>query len=460
MNLFHWKGIPDMTTIRLRGAEVDYRPSGDPDDRSYAARSAEIDIVLPAANTSFSYRITDYDADGLPFISIRGQITEMRFNGALRSELPPSAFQLASVTWAEGTSIILSLQVRTGEGRTTDFFTSISGPALPPIRTLSDWKAFEQSVTDARPASGAFGPGSDIRFNGASDRLVTQDDEFTGTPGADRIFGRVGDDYFISSAGDDAYFGGPGLDQVSFHRDPAGIEADLKTGMARDGFGNTDQLVSIEILRGSAHDDVLRGDAAHNRLRGLEGNDLIDGRGGRDLVRYDRDVTYGGDRGVTVDLSRGFARDGFGDRDRLLNIEDVLGSRFNDRLTGHNRANELDGDAGNDALFGLGGRDKLIGGRGADRLDGGAGNDTLQGDQGRDTFLFRGAFGRDRILDFDTDGDRIDLSGVASITSFRDMTRNHLTVSGDNLLIADGRGNTVLLLGVERADLSADDFLF
>ena len=40
-------------------------------------------------------------------------------------------------------------------------------------------------------------------------------------------------------------------------------------------------------------------------------------------------------------------------------------------------------------------------------IDGGNGNDRLQGDQGSDLFIFRGNFGRDRILDFGIGNDRI-----------------------------------------------------
>ncbi|HEY9623359.1 MAG TPA: calcium-binding protein, partial [Crinalium sp.] len=68
-----------------------------------------------------------------------------------------------------------------------------------------------------------------------------------------------------------------------------------------------------------------------------------------------------------VNLQTGTADDGFSGRDRLIAIESVIGSNFDDQLIGNEQANTLMGVAGNDFL---------IGGAGADILDGGDGIDT------------------------------------------------------------------------------------
>ena len=57
--------------------------------------------------------------------------------------------------------------------------------------------------------------------------------------------------------------------------------------------------------------------------------------------------------------------------DVLSNIENLLGSAYNDFLVGNEGANILDGGAGNDYLRGGDGDDTLIGGKGADMLHGG-----------------------------------------------------------------------------------------
>ena len=78
---------------------------------------------------------------------------------------------------------------------------------------------------------------------------------------------------------------------------------------------------------------------------------------------------------VTVDLSVGTASDGDGGSDTLSNIENVIGSAYNDTITGNSGNNVLAGGAGNDALDGGSGNDTLTGGAGDDTLDGGANTD-------------------------------------------------------------------------------------
>ncbi|MDB9426634.1 hypothetical protein PN437_17375, partial [Microcystis aeruginosa CS-564/01] len=81
----------------------------------------------------------------------------------------------------------------------------------------------------------------------------------------------------------------------------------------------------------------------------------------------------------------------------------------NDNITGTN---------GNDVIIGGGSEDKLNGGNGEDTLIGGLGSDQLTGGEGRDRFIFntvdeigQGA-NQDNILDFNTDLDTIDISGI------------------------------------------------
>jgi Ca2+-binding RTX toxin-like protein len=103
-------------------------------------------------------------------------------------------------------------------------------------------------------------------------------------------------------------------------------------------------------------------------LGGWTGNDRIDGGTGRDVLDFSDSP-----RKVTVNLTRSRAQ-GLG-TDNLKSIEDVIGSRFADSLTGNAAANGLDGGRGGDQLFGRGGPDRLNGGPGRDLVDGGAGRD-------------------------------------------------------------------------------------
>ena len=201
-----------------------------------------------------------------------------------------------------------------------------------------------------------------------------------------------------------------------------------------------DSITGYEALTGAfAPDQTLDWDAfqpdrisQNDRFDGTQDNDSFSAGGGNDTLS-------GGDG------------------------NDVLsGSRGNDRLNGGTGQDELFGQGGRDRLYGDDGRDKLYGGSGKDWLFGGKGNDLLTGGEGADRFVFRSSFGDDVITDFDVDSNRekIDLRKVRQIADFDDLMESHISRDGRDLVIDDGRGNTITLQGVSLTDLSADDFLF
>jgi Ca2+-binding RTX toxin-like protein len=126
---------------------------------------------------------------------------------------------------------------------------------------------------------------------------------------------------------------------------------------------------SSDFIAGGGGDDALFGNDGDDRLRGSAGNDTLDGGDGTDRADYRRAAAS-----VTVDLSAGTASDdGDGGQDKLVSIEDVRGSDFDDVITGND---------GENFIRSLGGNDSLLGGDGFDFLVGGAGNDTLHGGPG------------------------------------------------------------------------------
>jgi Ca2+-binding RTX toxin-like protein len=137
--------------------------------------------------------------------------------------------------------------------------------------------------------------------------------------------------------------------------------------------------------------DILVGGAMNDEIFAGNGPDYLDGGAGNDSL-------YGG---AGNDILRG----GTG----------------NDYLAGGAGNDVLRGDDGNDLLAGGDGQDTLNGDAGDDRLVGGAGVDTLTGGAGVDTFVFApGDCGpavaqRDRITDFVSGTDRIDLSAIDAI---------------------------------------------
>jgi Ca2+-binding RTX toxin-like protein len=117
----------------------------------------------------------------------------------------------------------------------------------------------------------------------------------------------------------------------------------------------------------------------------------------------------------------------------------------------------LNGLNGPDVVDGFAGHDTCIGGNGPDVLIGGVG-DQLTGGNGPDIFLFRPHFGANTVTDFDGHTDSIQFD-KSIFTSAADILANHSTQTAAGVVISDGLGDTVTLLGVHLSDLSAGSFL-
>ncbi len=126
-------------------------------------------------------------------------------------------------------------------------------------------------------------------------------------------------------------------------------------------------------LYGGAGDDQLYGGADEDFLFGGAGNNFLDGGDGNDTVDYSAAATD-----VFVNLGTGAAvKNGYGGVDTLINIENAVGSRFNDTLIAGDADAVLEGEAGDDTLLGSKGDDLLVGGSGKNYLDGGGGTNTV-----------------------------------------------------------------------------------
>ena len=448
-----------MTTITLTGIKLNYV-----DGDVVSVGTATAVLTMNSATQTFSYAVIGGEA--FPDVDINDNLTQVILDGQnaddIERNLSEITTSLGTVTWSGGTTTALAVSWETGLNSDTNLIFLLGGTPIPSIDSVADWNNFDDSISVAGTATGAFAPGTNILWTEFDHHTLTEDDTLYGTRGQDILFGGIGDDFFYSSRGNDTFKGGKGLDQVSYAFDKIGVTAKLGAGTATDGFGHTDTLVSIEMLRGSLFDDLFVGDGNRNIIRGLSGDDTMNGAKGRDEVRYDKDQQYGGNAGVKVNLKTETATDGFGDTDIIKNFEDVRGTNFRDIVTGSGKRNKLDGQSGNDKLSGLSGNDILLGGNGRDVLIGGTGNDKLTGGGKADKFIFAGNFDADIITDFNTagTGERIDLSGVGSITGFSDLKNNHLSNVGGKAVIDAGGGNTITLNGVVKGDLSADDFLF
>jgi len=209
--------------------------------------------------------------------------------------------------------------------------------------------------------------GVNIITGGAGNDLIA------GGAGHDSLQGEDGTDTIEGGTGNDRLDGGAGNDVASYASATTAVIVSLAIGGAQfTGSTGTDTLVAIEGLTGSAFNDTLTGDDGANILNGGLGNDLLTGGAGDDMLDGGAGVdtaTYADAvSGITLNLvSQSAQATGGAGSDTLRNIETIIGSAFNDVLTGNDFAN----------IFTAGdGDDLLNGGLGNDRLDGGAGVDT------------------------------------------------------------------------------------
>lgn len=228
--------------------------------------------------------------------------------------------------------------------------------------------------------------GDDVLFGmGGNDYLYGNGDNDTldGGDGDDWLYGQEGNDILIGGAAGDNMIGGAGFDvfdgtraasddgntdwdsvRYNLEGGSQGVTVNLVTGIATDSFGNTDLLIDIEEVWGTAFADRLTGgNPANNEdwegFIGLAGADRIDGGAGVDEVRYDQDAAYGGTGGIVANLSAGTIQDGFGDIDIVRNVENVRGTQFADIINGDDANNSFRGLAGADIIDGGGGIDTV-----------------------------------------------------------------------------------------------------
>ena len=126
--------------------------------------------------------------------------------------------------------------------------------------------------------------------------------------------------------------------------------------------------------------DALYGGEGRDFLAGGAGADTIDGGAGAlDTASYATS-----DAAVTINLHAGTNSGGHAEGDVISGIENLLGSEYNDHLTGTDQDNTLEGVEGNDTVHGLGGHDEIYGGDGDDVIHAGSGNDRVWGGLGGD----------------------------------------------------------------------------
>jgi Ca2+-binding RTX toxin-like protein len=206
-----------------------------------------------------------------------------------------------------------------------------------------------------------------------------------GTDG-DSLAGGLGDDtYEVTASSTEQYysyaFGGTsgyGLQRGGTYAPDQGQEQPgegIDTVQSYVSYVLPDNVENLQLMErsfdingtGNALDNILTGNREANILDGGAGNDTMIGGAGEDTASYITAMS-----GVSVSLAiAGAQATGGSGSDTLISIENLIGSNFNDKLTGNSGANRLEGYAGNDTL------------------DGGTGNDTMLGGDGNDYYYVR-----------------------------------------------------------------------
>ncbi|MCC7641834.1 MULTISPECIES: calcium-binding protein [unclassified Janthinobacterium] len=212
---------------------------------------------------------------------------------------------------------------------------------------------------------------------------------FTGTPNADILTGTTGADVLEGLAGDDTYY-------VNHSGD---VIVELANGGSDTLYTSVSYTVpdNVEKVYLTATGLTVKGSATTNNVFYVDvpGGHVIDGGGTGNAVTY-----VNASAGVTASFApvNGpvVARPG---ADVVTNVASIVGSKFNDVLTG----NEI--------------RNLLFGGVGNDTLQGGKGDDTLAGMQGDDTYIFARGDGADSIIEVEEAGSHNVISFLAGVSA-------------------------------------------
>jgi Ca2+-binding RTX toxin-like protein len=219
-------------------------------------------------------------------------------------------------------------------------------------------------------------------------------------------------------------------------------------------------VISTSIVDARANAVTLTG-TSHNDIYAPSVHELDDFDGG---IGTDT-LTFQGARssGVAVNLAAQSGSAGDANKDTYKNFENIIGSRFNDTLTGSAVANRLEGGAGDDTLTD-------VAGAGPDTLIGGAGNDTYVV-SATNTVIDESGGGSDQVYSsvtytlsagienlFASGGNAIDLTGNESNNLIvGNDAGNRLTGNGGHDTLNGAGGGDVLIGGAGNDALNGGD---
>lgn len=207
---------------------------------------------------------------------------------------------------------------------------------------------------------------------------------------------------------------------------------------------------------------TILGGAGNDLLRSTAGGGVFDGGEGMDKADFGKAA-----QAITVQMIDSVDAGMIGGVSQLVNVEEVVGSAFGDKITGNAADNLLRGMGGDDKLFGGEGNDTLIGGVGIDRLTGGNGDDIYVIDDTLDRITELVDGGNDTLKTGITGKlaanlENLVLTGTAAIDGTGNTAANTLTGNAGANVLRGLAGNDVLNggAGIDRLDGGADSDIY
>lgn len=207
------------------------------------------------------------------------------------------------------------------------------------------------------------------------DMGLTNIESFIGGDGNDNIIGSEFSDIIRGGKGADTYYTLDGDDIVYID----GEDIKAKSGNFIDTGDGYDKIYiedsvgvdfdiadtnAEEIISGSGN-DILRNSKNENiTIYGMDGDDIIfassgvdvlDGGTGNDTLDYSNSNS-----GVNVNILTNTVSGGYATGDTIRNFENIVGTKYDDNLTGNNKDNIFYAGAGNNIINGMGGVDTVV----------------------------------------------------------------------------------------------------
>lgn len=367
------------------------------------------DLMLPGLANAVRYELTLKEPKNLPAgFKIDGETSNNNFYPARATgnsiiRIPLSWTALSDTTTSAPLQFSYSIQFFNDKGELIASTSNLNKDLSFYFDDLRSLKDVQSIGNDANNVPKIYLPARGLSYD-----IYGRDD--TGTPdnitagaGHDIVRGFKGDDSLNGGAGDDTLEGGDGKDTLDgdtgnntasydYLSSGSGVTVDLVAETSSATNDDKDTLRDIKNVIGSQYGDTLIGNDIANILVGGKGNDIfMGGKGadsfygsvqndtvgvpedGTDTVSYEDATARANDannitknNGVVASLENSQINEGeYAVGDKYYSIENLTGSKYDDKLYG---------DSGKNTLTGGDGIDTLIGGAGADSLNGAGGS--------------------------------------------------------------------------------------